>query len=594
MIRTPLRPLATVLQARLKGEDPREIERENIRQRHEEMRGAARQMAEGRLLILGVMFIAAFSIIGLRMGALAQSEAAEPRVNAGGTRIVAQRADIVDRHGRILATNIETHSLYAQPHHMIDKERVAQELVRIFPELNEQRLLKDFSGKRKFLWVRKTLSPEQKQAVHEIGDPGLMFGPREMRLYPNGRLAAHILGGAGFGREGVNAAEVIGRAGVEKTFDSVLRDPANGGKALVLSLDLTIQAAMERVLYGGMKLMNAKGAAAVLMDVHTGEVIALSSLPDFDPNERPKPIAQGEGAVSPRFNRAVQGVYELGSTYKIFTTAQAMEMGLVTPDTIVDTNGPFVVNGHKIGEFENKNFGKISVTDVIVESSNRGTGRIALEIGSEEQQKFLKSLGLFEPTDLEIVEARGGKPLLPKRWTDISAVTISYGHGLSSTPLHLAAAYAALANGGYRVSPTVLKQDGARYGPRVMSAEVAQQSVQMLRKVVTDGTASMGEVPGYQVAGKTGTADKPKPEGGYYEDKVMNTFASVFPANDPKYVLVVTLDEPVETSGDEPRRTAGWTAVPIAAEIIGRVAPLLGLMPHVEPETLTDITLAAN
>jgi cell division protein FtsI (penicillin-binding protein 3) len=594
MIRTPLRPLATIIRARAQGENPDVIEKENIRKRHEEMRDQARVRAEGRLLVLGVMFLAAFGVIGLRMAGLAGSEAAEPRADAAGASILAQRADIVDRNGRILATNFETFSLYAQPHQMIDKERVAKELVKIFPDLNETRLLKDFTGKRKFLWVRKKLSPEQKQLVHDIGDPGLLFGPREMRLYPNGKLAAHVLGGAGFGREGVSAAEVIGVAGVEKTFDDVLRDPANGGKALTLSLDLTVQAAAERVLYGGMKLMNAKGAASVLMDVHTGEVISLVSLPDFDPNERPRPLTEGDAGDSPLFNRALQGVYELGSTFKIFTAAQAMDLGLVGPDTIIDTKGPMKVGGYRIGEFRNKNYGKLSVTDIIVKSSNRGTGRMAIEIGAERQQAFLKSLGLFEPTPIEIVEASGGKPLLPSKWTELSAVTVSYGHGLSSTPLHLASAYATLANGGHLVKPTILKRDTPQEGPAVVNERVAAESIRMLRKVVTEGTASFGEVPGYFVAGKTGTADKPKPTGGYYEDKVINTFASVFPAHDPKYVLVVTLDEPVETSGDEPRRTAGWTAVPVAAEIIERVAPLLGLRPQVEPAALTDITLASN
>ncbi len=594
MIRTPLRPLATVIKARAQGENPDVIEKENIRKRHEVMRDESRVRAEGRLLVLGVAFIAAFAVIGVRMGTLASSEAAEPRVALGNTQIQAQRADIVDRQGRILATNLETFSLYAQPPHMIDKERVAKELVAIFPDLNEQRLLKDFTGKRKFLWVRKKLSPEQKQAVHEIGDPGLLFGPREMRLYPNGKLAAHILGGAGFGREGVNAAEVIGVAGVEKTFDEVLRDPANGGKALTLSVDLTVQAAIERVLYGGMKLLNAKGAASVLMDVHTGEVVSLVSLPDFDPNDRPRPLTQGDQADSPLFNRALQGVYELGSTFKIFTAAQAMELGLVNAETIIDTKGPMKVGGHRIGEFQNKNYGKLSVTDIIVKSSNRGTGRMALEIGVKRQQEFLKNLGLFEPTPIEIIEATGGKPLLPARWTDLSAVTVSYGHGISSSPLHLAAAYATLANGGRQIKPTILKQDAPQYGPQVLSERVAAESVRMLRKVVTKGTASFGEVPGYYVAGKTGTADKPKPTGGYYDDKVINTFASVFPAHAPKYVLIVTLDEPVETSGDKPRRTAGWTAVPVAAEIVQRVAPLLGLRPEVEPAVLTDITLASN
>ena len=219
---------------------------------------------------------------------------------------------------------------------------------------------------------------------------------------------------------------------------------------------------------------------------------------------------------------------------------------------------------------------------------------MALQIGIKRQQEFLKRLGFFEATPFEIVEASGGKPLLPKRWTDLSTVTISYGHGLSTSPMHLAAGYAAVANGGYQVKPTLIKQDASQLGPRVMSAHAAADARMMLRKVVSKGTASFGEVPGYHVGGKTGTADKPKPRGGYYKDKVIATFASIFPAHDPKYVLIVTLDEPVETSGQKPRRTAGWTAVPVAAEMIRRVAPLLGVRPTVEPRISPVVTLAGN
>ena len=432
------------------------------------------------------------------------------------------------------------------------------------------------------------------QAVHNIGDPGLLFAPREMRLYPNGSLAAHIMGGASFGKEGVAAAEVIGVAGVEKYFDDYLRDPANGATPLELSIDLTVQAASERILYGGMKLMNAKGATSVLMDVHTGEVISVVSLPDFDPNDRPRPATTGDQSDSPLFNRSVQGVYELGSVFKIFTVAQAVDLGFVNPSTIIDTKGPMRVGGFNIGEFRNKNYGKLSVSDIIVQSSNRGTGRMALEIGSKRQKSFLDAMGFFEPTPFEIVEAAGGRPLLPKRWTDLSSVTISYGHGLSSSPMHLAAGYSAIANGGRAVTPTLLKKTSVPRGPRIMSEEAARAARGMLRKAVTKGTASFGEVEGYAVGGKTGTADKPKPTGGYYDDKVIATFASMFPAHDPKYVLIVTLDEPVETSGDKPRRTAGWTAVPVAAEMIRRIAPLLGMRPTVEPQTLADITLTSS
>ena len=594
MIRTPLRPLARILEARQKGENPDAIERENKRIRHEQMRDHARQRAEGRLLVLGVFFFCAFAIVGARMALLATSEPVEPRAQAPGAVISASRADIVDRRGNLLATNMETYALYAQPKFMIDPVAAATKLTEVFPDLDKARLIKDFTGKRKFLWIKRKISPEQKQAVHDIGDPGLLFAPRDMRLYPNGTLAAHVLGGASYGKEGVHAAEVIGVAGAEKYFDDYLRNPDNAGKPLELSLDLTVQAAAEQVLYGGMKLMNAKGATSILMDVRTGEVISVVSLPSFDPNDRPRPAIEGDASDSPLFNRSVQGVYELGSVLKIFAAAQAIDLGLASADTVIDTKGPMKVGGFKIGEFRNKNYGELSVTDIIVKSSNRGTGRLALSIGAKRQKEFLQSLGFFEATSFEIVEAASGRPLLPKRWTDLSTVTISYGHGLSTSPLHLAAGYAAIANGGFKVSPTLLKQGAPQVGPRVMSARAAADARMMLRKVVTKGTASFAEVKGYQIGGKTGTADKPKRHGGYYKDKVIATFASIFPASDPKYVLIVSLDEPVETSGDKPRRTAGWTAVPVAAEMVRRVAPLLGLRPTVEPANQPVVTLTSS
>ncbi len=596
MIRTPLRPLARILEARAKGENPDAIERENLRIRHEEMRDRARVRAEGRLLVLGVMFFCAFSVVGARMGMLAASEPTEPRAQASGASIIASRADITDRHGRVLATNMSTHSLYAHPNQMIEPERAAEALAAIFPDLDAGKLTRQLTDpKRKFLWVKRKISPEQMQMVHDIGEPGLLFGPREMRLYPNGALAAHILGGASFGREGVHSAEVIGTAGIEKFYDAELRDPAREGAPLALSLDLTVQAASERVLDAGMKIMNAKGAASVLMDVRTGEVISIVSLPDFDPNDRPRPPTEGNPSDSPLFNRAVQGVYELGSTYKIFAAAQAIDLGLVNADTVIDTAPPMKVGGHRIGEFRNKNYGALSVEKIIVKSSNRGTGKMALAIGPGRQQAFLRALGQLDATPLEIVEAKGGAPLYPKRWTDLSAVTISYGHGLSTSPLHLAAGYAAIANGGYSVKPTILRQTGPQLGERVMSQRAADAARVMLRKVVTEGTASFGEVPGYHVGGKTGTADKPRERGGgYYNDKVIATFASIFPAHDPRYVLIVTLDEPVETSGTKVRRTAGWTAVPVAAEMITRIAPLLDVRPDFRPARLERVVNASD
>ena len=594
MIRTPLRPLARILKAREKGEDTDAIEAENLRLRHEAVRDRSRLRAEGRLLVLGGMFVLAFGTIGMRMGALAGTAPEEPQSAATGSPIIGQRADITDRNGRILATNLETHSLYAHPRDMVDPARAARELAVIFPELKEDDLVKDFTGSRKFVWVRRQLSPEQMQAVHDIGSPGLLFGPREMRLYPNGAIAAHILGGASYGREGVGSAEVIGVAGVERKFDEYLRDPSQENKPLELSIDLTIQAATEEVLAGGMSIMNAKGAASVLMDLHTGEIIAMASLPDFDPNNRPQVLLTGDQSDSPLFNRAVQGVYELGSTFKIFAVAQAMELGLINQDTMIDTQGPLKWGRFKIRDFHDYG-AQLSATDVIVKSSNVGTARIAMQIGGERQQSFLRSLGFMEATPVELQEAPSGAPLLPRQWSEISTMTISYGHGLSSSPLHLATGYASLLNGGTRVTPTLLKRDTAQYGPRVVSESISTRARDMLRAVVVRGTASFGDVAGYEVGGKTGTADKPKENGGgYYDDKVIATFASVFPANDPKYVLIVTLDEPSENSGDKPRRTAGWTAVPVAAEMIRRVAPLLGLRPQVDTLEPIGVTLTSN
>ena len=594
MIRTPLRPLARILRARAEGENPDAIERENLRLRHEEMRDRDRARAEGRLLVLGAAFLVLFAAIGGRMAVLASTEPEEPRAETTGNPIIGQRADITDRNGRILATNLETHALYAQPPQIIDPQRAARELARIFPELDEQRLLGDFTGGRKFLWVRRQISPEQMQAVHDIGEPGLLFGPREMRLYPNGAIAAHILGGAGYGREGVDSAEVIGTAGVERFFDARLRDPAAEGEPLALSIDLTLQAAMEEVLDSGVQIMNAKGAAGILMDVHTGEILAMASLPDFDPNDRPAAPRVGDQSDNPLFNRTVQGVYELGSVFKIFPMAQAIELGLVNAQTMIDTRGPMTFGGFRISDF--RNYGpELSATDVIVKSSNIGTAHVAVMMGIDRQRDFLGRLGFLAPTAVEMVEAPTGAPLVPRDWTELSMITISYGHGLSTSPLHLAQGYASIVNGGTRISATLLRQDGpVPPGERIVSPAVSAIATDMLRQVVSRGTASFADVEGYEVGGKTGTADKPRPNGGYYDDKVISTFAGVFPASDPQYVLVVTLDEPVETSGPEPRRTAGWTAVPVAAELIRRAAPLLGLRPQVEVATAEGVTLAAQ
>lgn len=590
MIRTPLRPLARILDARAQGVNPLTIEKENLRLRREQQRDAGRRRAEWRLLFLATAFFAGFAAVGAKMGMLAASPVVEPEPYVGES-ISGERADILDRNGSILATNLVTHSLYAELRYMVDGRHAAHELARIFPDLDEQRLAARLTDpNRRFDWIRARVSPEQAQAAHDIGEPGLMLGPRDMRLYPNGTLAAHVLGGTAYGEQGVTAAEIQGVAGIEYQENQRLADPDLADVPLNLSLDLGVQAVVEEVLADGISMYNANGGSAILMDAHTGEIVAMTSAPTFDPNDRPAPALTGDPADSPLFNRAVQGLYELGSVMKVFAVAQAIELGVVTPETMIDTRGPITYGRFRITDMHHMP-PSMSVTDVLVESSNVGTARIAQLIGPERQRAFLQNLGLLDAMPLELPEVGRVHPLFDDRWSDLSMMTISYGHGLAMTPLHLAAGYAAILNGGTLVQPTLLRRPDAAPGPRVISERTSRIMRAMLRAVVTDGTASFGDVEGYAMGGKTGTADKPRPEGGYYTDRTVATFAGGFPINDPRYIFVVTMDEPHIFAAGEDRRTAGWTVVPVVAQMIARVAPMLGMRPQDPAEIEASLSL---
>ena len=594
MTRRPLRPISQIISARKNGQNPDHIERENIRQRHLIMEKVTRIRSESRLLVLIGFFFVSFLAIGLKMGMLSMITPAEPISSTQILQTLTKRADILDRNGSILATNLITNALYAKPNLMIDKQTAAKELVKIFPDLKLLNLINQFEGTKKFIWIKRKISPEQMQAVHELGEPGLKFGPREMRLYPNGRLAAHVLGGVRYGRQSVHSAELVGSAGVELQFDKFLQDELGSGDPLILSLDLGVQSAIGHVLQGGMQLMNAKGAAAILMDIHSGEIISMVSLPDFDPNDRVQKASKKNGSQSSLFNKAVQGRYELGSVFKVFTAAMALEDGIVNQNTLVDTSSPIIWGKHRISNYHRLPE-ELSFTDVIVKSSNTGTSRLAKELGGVRQKEFLTNLGFFESTGIELIEGKQITSQYPSNWSEISTMTISYGHGISSSPLHLAAAFASVLNGGLKVNPTLLKRNGIdKIRKRVIRSDVSQTLINILYQVVERGTASAARVHGYSVAGKTGTAKKVKPTGGYYNKKNITTFASVFPAEAPKYVLLVTLDEPVVITGLKSRRTAGWTAAPISSEIIYRAAPLLGVRPNLQNKINDGLLLVGN
>ena len=547
--------------------------------------------SDWRLILLMSCFCLGYLAVGVKMGLMAATDPAEPRTARSDLANRPVRGEIVDRNGHLLAANLPAWSLYAHPHEIKDPVAVAAALDPIFPEIDRETLIKRLTSRNKFEWIKRPITPRERKLVHDLGQPGLFFGNREMRIYPAGRSLAHIVGGVRAVNESVHFAEFTGAGGVEQYFDERLRDPEKVAAPLRLSLDLTVQQAMRRELVQGMKGFRAKGAAAVLMKVATGEVFGLVSLPDFDPNVRRRRFT-GDPARHPRFNRAAQGQYELGSTFKVFTAAMALEERVATASSMFETPRELRFGKHRIGD-AHKMPPRMSLEKILVKSSNVGTARIALLVGTRRFRGYLDALGLLAPSGLELAEARAA-PILPGRWTDLTTVTASFGHTVAVSPVHLAAAYATVANRGVRVSPTLIA-GRARVGRPVFSEGVSNEMLRMMREVVKAGTATRAEVPGYGVAGKTGTANKVE-NGRYTGKKVIASFAAVFPWHAPEYVLVVTFDEAEDRGGYRPSRSAARTAVPVAAAIITRIAPLLGLRPENAGETDTPgaVTVRAN
>lgn len=563
-------------------------------------RKARAERTEWRLGLISAFFILGYALLAGRMTLLAASEPEEPRLagaSSGGA--YGGRAPITDRTGRILAANLPTWSIYAHPREMVSAgvapETAARRLAAILPGTSEERLRARFERRRGLVWIKRPATPAEKQATHDLGIPGVYFGRRETRIYPAGRIGAHILGGARVGEETVTYAELVGRAGVERALDEELRDPAREGRPLALSVDLAAQTTLTRVMEAAIDRFTAKAGSAVLMNAKNGEIIAMVSLPDFDPNNRPDPNDPEIAKTRPMMNRAAEGVYELGSTFKVFAAALAMEEGLYGPQSMVDTTGPLKIGRFKIRDFHRMP-PRMTLRDVIVESSNVGTARLALAFGPEKQRAFLTKLGFMEATKLEIAEARIGRPLIPERWGRLQSMTISYGHGFAATQLHLAAAYASLVNGGLKVTPTLrLGAPAPTEADRVVRPETSRALREMMRAVVAEekGTANFAEVPGYEVGGKTGTADKAA-RGGYDRGKTLSTFAGAFPISDPQYVIVVTLDEASTFKYGRTWRTAGWTAAPTAGLAVKRLAPILGMRPKPQPIDLGRVSTAVG
>lgn len=563
-------------------------------------RRAAMEKTRGRLVLAAFGFAALFGAVALKLADATilqplrpKAEVAlrrpDPPVPPGDATAVsasvpsmpsdfgvrARRAMIVDRNGEILAVSLPTASVYANPRELVDAAEAAHKLKSALPGLDEavaQARLSE-AGKQ-FVYLARHITPREQLAVNALGIPGIYFEPTERRHYPLGRVAAHILGGVDVDGHGV--------AGAEKFFDQRLREDA---EPLRLSLDVRVQGVLRDELVRAMTEFNAIGACGIVMDVRDGEVIGMVSLPDYDANDF------GRAAPEERRNRAVLGVYEPGSTFKLQTAAMALDDGVVNIWNGFDATSPIRIGRFTINDFEGKHR-FLYLPEILAYSSNIGAARMAEAVGAERQRAWLERMGMLTRTGIELPEV--GKPLAPppQNWKEIATLTIGFGHGIAVTPLHVITGTSALANGGTLFRPSILANEpGAppRQGTRVMQTATSDIIRKLMRLVVTDGYGKSAEVPGYFVGGKTGTAEKISGHS-YNHNSRVSAFMSAFPMNAPHYAVYFMLDEPKANASTHGYATAGWVSAPAAGRVIARIGPMLGLL----PDTANAATIQAS
>jgi cell division protein FtsI (penicillin-binding protein 3) len=485
------------------------------------------------------------------------------------------RAEITDRNGQILAISLPTAELYANPKEMIDPAQAAHQIAAAVPRLDEKEMAARLRSDKSFVYLARSLTPREELAINALGIPGLYFQPSERRHYPLGRVAAQVLGGVDVDEHGV--------AGIERAFDQRLRtDPA----PLRLSLDLRVQAVVREELAAAMAEFQAIGACGIVMDVRTGEVLAMVSLPDYDAN------AFGSAPADARFNRAVTGMFEPGSTFKLQTAAMALDAGLVHIWDEFDAAQPIHIGRFTITDFEGKHRW-LYLPEVLAYSSNLGAAHIALIVGAERQRAWLKAMGFFDRVGVELPEA--ARPLIPSaaNWREATVMTVGFGHGIAVSPLHVVRGTAAIANGGILLRPTLLAlaPGMAPDGVRVMQESTSLLMRKLMRLVVTEGYGKKADVPGYFVGGKTGTAEKVGAHG-YKRHANVSAFVSVFPMNDPRYAVYMMLDEPHGNASTGYFSTAGQVSAPAAGRVIARIAPMLGLFPQIENAAAIEASLS--
>ncbi len=530
--------------------------------------GSAR--SRGRVVTMIAVFLGVYAVFGGRIVYLGMQEIESGY--APGARVTASRPDILDRNGEVLATDINTASLYAEPRRIVDPNEVIEKLVTVLPDLNYEDTYNRLRSDAGFMWLKRQLTPRQQQQVMELGIPGIGFRTEKRRFYPGGPTASHILGLVDIDNKGI--------AGMEKYIDSQgLADLQATGLAIEddlepvrLSIDLRVQHIVHDELASAMERYKAIAAGAAVLDANTGEVLAMVSLPDYDPNN---PYNAHE---KDRLNRMTAGVYEMGSTFKGFTIALALDSGKVTMKDRFDASKPIRIGGHTIRDFHGK--GRVlSVPEIFIYSSNIGTAKMADAVGIEGHRGYLKRMGLLDRMNTELPEV--ATPTEPAVWKKINQITIAFGHGVATTPLQTAVAVAAVLNGGKLINPTFLPrtEEAASYSAAQILKPVTSAAMRYLFRLnVEKGSGRRADVPGYFVGGKTGTAEKVV-NGRYVNDKRFNAFVAGFPANDPEYVVIVIIDEP---KPEKPGigATAGLNTAPTVGNIIRRTAGLLGVKPE--------------
>lgn len=553
-------------------------------------RPEAHAVARARIVLCMLVFAGAYLAIAGRLAVLASApEGAVARRIVSTDAVASARPDIVDRNGLVLATDVKSASLYGEPRRLIDVDEAVEALTAVLPDLDANELRQRLSTDRGFIWLRRDITPQQQREIHNLGLPGIGFMTENRRVYPGGTLGAHVLGSTNIDNQGI--------AGIEKWVDTRgLADLHLAGFAsdrqqepVELALDLRVQHVLRDELFAAKEKFKAIAAAGTVVDVRTGEIVAMASLPDFDANDPAR-------SLDPKnLNRLTTGVFEMGSTFKALTFAMALDSGRYTINSTLDARGALSFGRFRISDYHAENR-VLTLPEVFLFSSNIGTAKMALSLGVDAHKAFLAKTGQLDRLRTELPES--AMPIVPKRWGEVNTATIAFGHGLAVAPLQAVMAVNALVNGGYLIPPTFLKrsrEEALAAGTPVISPKTSAQMRYLLRLNAEKGSAKKVNVPGFYAGGKTGTAEKVI-NGRYSKTKLLTTFTGIFPMDNPQYLVLVMLDEPQAVEGTYGYATAGWNAAPTTGKIISRIGPMLGIMPRTDAppaeSLLANTTLA--